>query len=169
MGIKIGFTMMKGPAARACILADMPVLVPATPVDVEEMSNLKPNAIYTTEFVKMRNYEYHKRYFAMLQVILDVMDEDVKKEKGITTIETLLLRLKLELGHCDMIWVDKYDSMVMTPRSISFAAMDEFEFRMFYRATLDQAIASYLPGGSDKAQSWRDMVNDAVMKLVGFF
>lgn len=163
MGIKIGFRIVSfdGDTRRS--------LVPATPMDASELQRFDCEATYTCEFTKMRNYEYHKRYFAMLQVLLDIIDDDVRRMKGITTVENLLLQLKLSLGHCDMLWLDEYQQVVMTPRSISFASMDEYEFREFYKRTLDVAIERYLPEGNKDAQSWRDMVNDAVMKLVGFF
>lgn len=140
-------------------------LVPATLMDAEELAKLDPRASYTFDFSKMRNYEFHKKYFAMLKVVYESIDEAEKTRRGITNPEMMLVAVKCEVGHCDYIYVESYDSMCIIPKSISFAAMDEIEFQKFYDDSLD-ACLKMLPEGGDVG--WRQYVSDAVMKLIGF-
>ena len=73
-------------------------------------------------FTRPRNYQFHKKFFAMIHMVAESMDKP----------EELVLKwIKIAVG--------LYDEMIMpggkivyVPRSISFAKMDQPEFDEFY-------------------------------------
>lgn len=140
----------------------MSALVGATDEDVEKINQLSMDETFTTEVRKMRNSKYHRKYFALLQALLDNMPDDVKERRNVNTIEGLLIDLKLLLGHYEL-RVTQEGNAVFIPKSISFAAMDQLEFQKFYSRTIDIALQYYLIGSDN------DAIERMVGAIIGFF
>ena len=64
------------------------------------------------------------------------------------TVESLVTEAKIVTGHYDRrdIVLDSVSYKVLTPRSISFAAMDQLQFDEFYERVCDWVARDMLPG-----------------------
>lgn len=103
-------------------------LVPVFNSDLEEIVKLKQNTDYKFEVVHPRNYEFHKKFFALINLGFENQDKynDYTEYRTIKTMQA---------GFFKMIITDK--GKVFIPESISFASMDEIEFEGVYKRVLD--------------------------------
>lgn len=104
-----------------------------------------------------RNLGYHKMFFAMLRVAFDYMDEGVRAQLNILTQEELLNRLKLDLGLYDLT-ILAHDApglpagtALYKPQSISFARMDDTQFKQFFKACIGVLIGKYIPAQNEQS------------------
>ena len=75
-----------------------------------------------------RNLQFHRKFFAMLEVGRQLSDTEFNAEQFRAVCIT-------GAGWCD--YVEHAGRMVAVPRSISFAKMDEAEFEKLYKDVLD--------------------------------
>ena len=101
------------------------------------MKRVGQGEIVTVDIKRPRNLAFHRRFFAMLNIIYQ--NQDAYK-----SLEDLLNVCKLRVGHCDTL-ATKYGE-VKIPRSISFAAMDDAEFSEFYGRAVDWMLQEVIPG-----------------------
>lgn len=119
-------------------------LVPMYDSDYEEKKQLSVGETVLCTIKKPRNYEFHKKFFALVRLTLDNLPEQMVSALGIYNEADMLNCLKLDLGLYD---VFRYGSrQLIKPRSISFAAMDETEFHKFYDRCVDIILQTYLRG-----------------------
>jgi hypothetical protein len=137
MATKIAF-VRANIAGTSCFL-------PATEADKDELERLAFGEVYTAEFRKMRNWRFHRKFFALLGIAFDNMADDVRERCNINTIDGMLIHLKITLGHYDLM-VTLDGQPIYQPKSISFAAMDQLEFEKFYQRTIDVVISQYTVG-----------------------
>lgn len=152
MALKIGFVKAKI-GAVVCFL-------PATAIDDTEFEKIGFGEVWTTEFKKMRNWKFHRKFFAMLNIVFENMDHEVREKRNVHTVDGLLIDLKILLGHYDL-WVSLEGNAVYIPKSISFAAMDQIEFHAFYKHALDVIFAHHLPMEPHALEY-------AVVRMIGF-
>lgn len=126
------------------------LLLPSMPNDAELLESLSDGE-YRVAITKPRGLKNHKRYFTLLNVIFDYMPEEKRTALGIFSVEALRKRIMIELGRCSM-FIAGEDSPAIPagtvfyePESISFAKMDELEFRKLFSQTIDIALARYVP------------------------
>jgi len=104
------------------------ILKPLYDSDLQEIVRLKQGTEYKFTVVHPRNYEFHKKYFALLRMGFQNQDK-IKTEKEYRFLMTL------KAGYFTIILTDK--GKVFMPESISFASMDEIEFEKLYNATIN--------------------------------
>ena len=153
MGTKIAFV-------RANI-GGVHCFVPASEIDAEEFGRLTFGEVYTAEFKKMRNWRFHRKFFALLGITFDNMSDEVRERCNIHTMDGMLVHLKVALGHYELM-VALDGSPIYEPKSISFAAMDQTEFEKFYQHTLDIVISKYTMNMDERRME--QMVN----RVMGF-
>lgn len=103
-------------------------LVPVFNSDLDEIVKLKQNTDYKFEVVHPRNYEFHKKFFALINLGFENQD----KYKDYTEYRTIKT---MQAGFFKMLITEK--GKVFIPESISFASMDEIEFEGVYKKVLD--------------------------------
>jgi hypothetical protein len=115
---------------------------PAHDSDLEIAKQLKAGEVYRFTFVKPRNYEFHKKFFALIKLVFENQDH-------YTNIDDIRHDLTVEAGFK----VEKINQFTGEVRyvaqSISFASMDEIEFGKLYSKMLDTVIRVYGWEGSD--------------------
>lgn len=79
---------------------------------------------------RARNPKFHRWFFALLRKVIDNTDNRWKNE------DELLYALKIEVGHCEPTPA-MTGEVLLQPRSINFAAMDEIKFKLFVTRCLD--------------------------------
>lgn len=96
--------------------------------------------LYRVKFSRMRNGAFHRKYFKMLQTVF------INQDKYATwDYKGFLREIKVGLGHTDDFF-DQDGKMWFEILSISFANMDELEFRCFYSKTVDLILARFING-----------------------
>lgn len=101
------------------------ILKPVCNSDLESIVKLKPNTTYKFSVVHPRNYEFHKKFFALL-----------KNQEKYKTFEEYRLIKQMQSGYFKLVITEK--GKVYLPESISFSNMDELEFETLYKNVLDQ-------------------------------
>ena len=111
-------------------------LVPLYGSDYDNLkaAKLKEGQTYEIEIKKPRNYEFHKKFFALLNLAYDNQDtfEDFK---------ALRTYLTCKAGHYEQI--ETPNGFMIMPKSISFAKMDEVEFDGLYHSVIN-AICKFI-------------------------
>ena len=108
-------------------------LIPMTDSDYDEKLKLKIGEIYKVNIKKARNYELHKKYFALISCAWEYLkggqNEFFKHNK-----ESFRKTVEMAAGHYELVYSIKRKEWVEEPKSISFDKMDEFAFRELYDA-----------------------------------
>lgn len=100
--------------------------------DYEKAKKLKAGVQFECTVLKKRNYKFHKKYFALINLVFDNQEiynnidhlrYDLTKASGFYTI-------RKDMEGNDVVEVD----------SISFSSMDEITFNDLYSRTLDSIV-----------------------------
>ena len=112
------------------------VLIPADEECVENMQKVKNGDYIIVEYKPKRNYKFHKKAFALLNLVLQNQD----KYKN---INDLLVEFKLKAGHYEE-HITMKKGIIYIPKSISFSEMDELEFNEIYSKFIDIALKDFV-------------------------
>lgn len=119
-------------------------LVPMYDSDYSEKKKLKVGDRVLCEIKKPRNYEFHKKFFALLRLTFDNLPDCIADALGIYCEDDLLVALKLDIGYAEVATVAGHD--IIRTKSISFPAMDNTEFEHFYNNCVSVILGKYLRG-----------------------
>ena len=117
-------------------------LMPIDPDSIAWFNKLKPGEVVMAEFKKVRNYQFHKKYFALLTVGYDNWEPgEINSKYGVPTKNFDRFRADLTIlaGFYDTT-VRLDGSVRIEPRSISFAKMTAEDFKDLYSRTIDVLI-----------------------------
>jgi hypothetical protein len=128
-------------------------LVPVDEPDREALKKVKTGQTVTVEMKKPRNPHFHRKYFALLGLVFD-------NQEKYESFAYFLNEIKFRIGHVDQFIID--GKMVFQPRSISFAAMDDYAFADFYSKTIDVILKHFIPAWS------ADEIDRLVNQIVQF-
>lgn len=119
-------------------------LVPMYDSDYEERRRLKVGDTVLCKIAKPRNYEFHKKFFALVRLTFENLPERLHSMLNIRNEEDMLTCLKLDLGLATIVYHG--GRQIVRPGSISFSAMDNTEFERFYQRCVDIILHTYLRG-----------------------
>jgi hypothetical protein len=115
---------------------------PAHETDLEIAKQLKQGDVYKFTFTKPRNYQFHKKFFALIKLVFE-------NQNHYKNIDDLRHDLTVEAGF-KIEKTNQYTGEVRyIAESISFASMDEIEFSRLYQKMLDTVIRVYGWEGTD--------------------
>lgn len=99
--------------------------IPATDEDQKRSLKIGQGELVEVEFKKNRNYEFHKKFFALINI-------GFKNQDTFDFIDLYRKYVLIAIGHCDMIVMD--DGRVnYSPKSISYDEVpDNNEFEVIY-------------------------------------
>jgi hypothetical protein len=101
------------------------------------LRRLAPGEIVEAQVTRPRNPQFHAKFFAMLQIVLE-------NQEYYTSMDDLLDVCKLSIGHSKIIKTRRASFAI--PKSISFANMDDIEFGAFYDAACNWVLTEVIPG-----------------------
>jgi len=106
----------------------------ANEVEAEKLETLRGRDVLV-KISQPRNLGFHKLFFAMLKISLDMADIEINAEqwRAIVTVGA---------GWCT--FVPGRQGLIAVPKSISFGAMDETEFHRLYEAAIGFICANYV-------------------------
>lgn len=96
--------------------------------DLEEIKKLKQNTEYKFSVIHPRNYLFHKKFFALLNL-------GFQNQEKIQHFEEYRAIKTMQAGFFRLVVTEK--GKVYLPESISFASMDELEFEQVYKKVLE--------------------------------
>lgn len=141
-------------------------LAPEDPNTKEWLDKLKLGQTVRGEFRKVRNYAFHKKYFALLNIAYDYWEPqeiDSKYGKPEKNFDRFRADLIILAGFYD-VSVRLDGKTRIEPKSISFAKMDEEEFQTLFSATVD-VLLKYVYDKSWNEEKLKEVV-DQYMSFV---
>lgn len=139
-------------------------LVPHDEGAAEFIKKMKLGALCHADFKKMRNYEFHKKYFALINFAYEQWEPREVRYKGVVihkNLDRFRKDMTIMAGFAEPTFTINGD-VRFEPKSISFASMDEIEFDKLYSKTIDVVLAKILTNYT------RDDLDDIVQKLLQF-
>ena len=121
-------------------------LVPMYDSDYDEKQRLKIGEKVLCEVTKPRNYEFHKKFFALVRLAYQNLPERLQSMLNIRSEDDMLTCLKLDVGLVSIIY--QGGRQLIKVGSISFSSMDDTEFEAFYQKCVDVILTKYLRGTS---------------------
>jgi len=122
--------------------------VPATAEDSELLGPVRLGQVLRMRISMPRNPGNHSRYFRFLSDAFSMQESYENKEH-------FRKMLQVAAGHCDE--VIGFDGKVTyIPRSISWADLDEFEFRLLFSQVIDAFIA------------WSELDDDNLRQIISY-
>ena len=112
--------------------------------DTLKKAKLKIGEVYEFEFKHPRNYKYHKKYFALLNLVYDNQD-------FFTDFESFREYIVIKSGYYIKTLTIKGE--FYKAKSISFASMDNLEFESLFDKTLDVVISEFIPISKDEIKA----------------
>lgn len=106
-------------------------LVPNYDSDFDEKKKLKIGEVYRCEIRLARNYNFHRKYFALINCAWEYQDER-RQLFFKDDIERFRKSVEIAAGHCDIIYLLDRKEWVESPKSIAFEKMDEAAFSDLY-------------------------------------
>lgn len=124
-------------------------LIPMYDSDLDEKHRLSIGDNVLCTIKRPRNYEFHKKYFALLRLTVANLPHLIQQQMQIFTEEDLLDCLKIDLGLFTTRWHG--GRQIVKTGSISFAKMDNTEFEKFFSRSVDAILRIYLRGTDRQA------------------
>lgn len=105
-------------------------LVPMYDEDYDNKKKLKLDEVYKVDIVKARNYQFHKKYFSLINTAWEYLNEN--QQAYFSNKEGFRSSVQNAAGHCKRIYSIARNEWIEETKSIEFEKMDEFEFRELY-------------------------------------
>lgn len=118
-------------------------LVPCADEDYEKKRRLKPGRVYKAKVTPARNYEFHKKYFALINCAWEYQDE---RTAAFFHHDPEAFRKTVEIaaGHCEPVYNITRREWTEQAKSIAFDKMDEAEFQDLYERVKDVLFSTFL-------------------------
>jgi len=115
-------------------------LRPADDAGAEALQGLKAGAYVYVAVTRPRNIQHHRLYWALCSHIAQAIGASRENVSDV---------LKLRTGHFTV--VQTKTERIRLPRSISFAKLDQAEFRTFFEECVKVVCEEFLPGQKPSA------------------
>lgn len=140
------------------------VLVPATEDDQEKLSKIKQGRPVSVELKQKRNYQFHKKFFAMLNVGFDAFEPEIKEFKG-HPVQKNFDRFRKEViiaaGFFSVVGTITGEVRAVAD-SIAFGSMSPEDFEKLYNACCNVLLQKVLSNYT------RDDLDRVVEQLIRF-
>ena len=110
-------------------------LIPCYDEDFDEKKKLKIGAYYSVEVKLLRNYEFHKKYFALINLAWEYLTE--KQQDFFKTKEKFRKTIEMAAGFSEIIYSIARKEWIEMPLSIAFDKLDEAGFTDLYEKVKD--------------------------------
>jgi len=122
-------------------------IIPNNEESLELFDKIPDGAMVSVEYIKKRNYENHKRWFAMAKICFDMQEQ-------FDDSEIFRKHLLMIAGHFDTVIIEHPKTKEVTtqywPKSLEFSKMDEIKFQAMFRRCITGFISRYGKGITEK-------------------
>lgn len=132
-------------------------LVPNYDSDFDAKKKLKIGVTYKVRVTKARNYDFHRKYFALINCAWEYQNEGVVNHFK-NNIDLFRKSVEMSAGHCDTIYSIPRNEWIETPKSISFDKLDEIGFQELYDRVKDVLFSVFLKNISEE-EFMKNLVN----------
>lgn len=119
-------------------------LMPMTDEDYEAKKKLRTGEVYKVEIKLARNYNFHKKYFALINCAWHYLNE--ANCIGFGNAENFRKYVEVAAGWYDIFYHPTIKDYVQVPKSISFDNMKAEEFSELYDSVKDVLWRVFLKG-----------------------
>lgn len=119
-------------------------LIPLYDSDYDLSKKLRVGTTVRCRISLPRNYEFHKKFFALVRLTFENLPYPLVKRWNINSLEDMVKRFKYDLGYYQVTYIDGEKQIEY--KSISFAEMDQEEFEEFYNASVNLVLTTYIRG-----------------------
>lgn len=120
-------------------------LTPYNESDSETLRKFAHNSIIKAVIKKPRNFNFHKKYFALLNIAYQNLPEHLTSYYP--SFEVFRSIIQMKAGYYTPVLTDK-GGEIFLPKSISFSTIDNIEFEKIYNSVYDVIINNILVGVS---------------------
>ena len=131
-------------------------LRPCTDPDYDQKKRLKIGAVYEAEIREERNYQFLRKYFALIRCAYAFLTPS--QQEFIKSPEGLRKTVQIAAGYCEVYYSIKHKEWVEESKSIAFDKMTESEFSELYEAVKLVLFSTFLKD-VDEATFMRELVN----------
>ena len=105
-------------------------LVPANDDDYDIKKKLKIGAVYEISVREYRNYEFHKKYFALINCAWEYLSEN--QVDFFKTAYTFRKTMEVASGHAERVYSIEKREWQDVPKSIAFDKLSQSDFQDLY-------------------------------------
>ena len=120
-------------------------LVPLHDSDLDLKKRLRVGSVVRCKVSNPRNYEHHKKFFALVRLTFDNLPLPLVEKWNIRNEYDMLRRFKRDLGYFTNT-INEYGEHEIEYLTITFAAMEQHEFEQFYNQCIDLVLFKYIKG-----------------------
>lgn len=131
--------------------------VPLYDSDLELKKKLKEGTTVKCKISNPRNYEFHKKFFALVRLTFENLPLYLAERWRIRNEDDMLRHFKRDLGYFTS-FRNERNEIEIEYLSISFAAMEQYEFERFYNNCIDLVLTKYIQG-IDKTELIEEIEN----------
>lgn len=141
-------------------------LIPATEDEGEKLRRFKVGATVRADVSQMRNYEHHKKWFALVKIAYDAWTETApdREYKGVR-VQPDFDRFRKDLiilcGRFKPVFAVNGE-VRLEADSISFANMSQEEFEKLFSKTIDVILQKILSNGRFTESELRELVEQVI-------
>ena len=120
------------------------LLIPETDEDYEKKGTLQIGKTYSVDIRLVRNPDFHRKYFAMLNWAWSLRPQSV--QEGFRSRENFRKYVQIAAGFSEPFF-HPTEGFIDMPKSINFESMDEIEFQDLYqkvRTVIDSIVQRYI-------------------------
>lgn len=115
----------------------------ATDEDYENKRKLKIGEVYQVDIRLKRNYDFHRKYFALINLSWEFQNEK-RQAHFHNSVEQFRKSVELYAGHSETFWDIKNKREIEQVKSISFEKMDNAEFSDLYERVKNVLFSVFL-------------------------
>ena len=148
------------------------ILMPDSESDAEKLANIANGETIRADIKRPRNIKFHRRYFALLDVLFDIFGPVAIKPDGMSVDkwraitpptknrERFRKDVAIATGHYELV-VNIKGEVRAEAKSISFAAMDDIEFAALYSSTINYGLLHIAKGKTrEEIDNWTAQILD---------
>jgi hypothetical protein len=109
--------------------------MPLCDEDYEAKKKLKNGEVYEAEIKLVRNYKFHKKFFALISAGYSLLPE--RTQNGFRSTEGFRAYCIVAAGFYELYYNPRLKEFVEIPKSLKFSSMDNAEFEEVYERVKD--------------------------------
>lgn len=128
--------------------------LPADAMSEEESRKHKKGQVIHADFKKMRNYEFHKKFFALIELGFEAWEPQELNDKfGVVekNFEQFREDVTIMAGYYER-YIRTNGDVRVVAKSISFGSMDEYDFSRLYSSVINVLLNKILTGYKDQTE-----------------
>lgn len=139
------------------------IFLPSSESDAEIIAALPNGEMYRVKIEKPRNSKFHRKYFALLDILFELFNPPSVSFKGEPVVknrERFRKDIAIACGHYDLV-VNLKGEVRAEAKSISFSKMDDVEFAQLYSRTIDYGLQKIAVDKTrDQLEAWVQSILD---------